>query len=854
MLLALLDRLDQLDLGIVEALVALPAAPEWTISIFLRQQVRARQVPPAGGFGGLLTRSLGDQLRDRLDLDPEALSLASDVEEPPQPSGPSFSALPVQALVDATLACLDAGGTLVADVASTDEHLTSMAQAVVRWASRTGERVLLVAADGAEMCRVARVVLPEARAGAGLDRGQLPIAELAERESYLCPHRWFGVARTAPYGPLAREVVHGLAKMVVWVRTSPTGLRTELALPGQEARAWELVRAGDEFADGWSTCAYRREGFCFAARAERRAETARIVVTTHAALAAHLAGRGTPFPEAKRVVVLQAAQFEEALRQEASASLQSESLTGLLDQLASTGSGGKRKGLLHLAFGGLESRGRQAHEGASFATVQVARDAVVAFYRALRGLLADSNTRAGAHHDGETSDPRVLRLDDHVRRLPAWRLALEAWHVLESALSDVVILARDAASAIHAAEGNKKPLASNGLAVEVLGVAARLDRAAEDGARMLTTVEDGRDVCWLQVPYPPSDDHGVRGGAARSSGAHAKPPKGASAQAAASGVGTSAEPGAVVDVPTEGMLVEGTPNKTNVNDVQPREALTSEHSDERSEAVLMPGLHLAPAHIGSLCAPLCAPDRALVLTGSALALGGDFGYLRGALELPKATRELAFDQDRHEQTLLGLPEDVPEPNAARYQRALEEMLVKLGIALSGRIVVLFPSHAALRAAAAGIRRELERHDVLVLAQGQDGSVRQLWHTFGTQPRTVLLGAGGFWSGRDQEGDPAACIVVTRLPFPALSDPLHAARAEQWQDPQAQYVVPQAALKLRQALNSLAWRHDARNAVVLFDRRLQTRGYGQTILGSLPHCSQRQESCGRLVEAITDWID
>lgn len=267
-----------------------------------------------------------------------------------------------------------------------------------------------------------------------------------------------------------------------------------------------------------------------------------------------------------------------------------------------------------------------------------------------------------------------------------------------------------------------------------------------------------------------------------------------------------------------------------------------------------PILHSAPAHVGPLLAPLIAPGRALLLAGPALAVAGDFAYLRGSFGLPENLRTLSIPNDRTEQTLLCLPTDVPEPNAAQYQRHLDEMLVKLSEALGGRLVAIFPSHAALRAGAQGIRRKLEHQDILVLAQGQDGSARQLWQTFRNEPRVVLLGAGTFWEGASQPDQPPACVVVTRVPFPAMSDPLLAARAETWPDQQNQFVVPHAALRLRQALGGLAWSHHQRNAVVLFDRRIQTRGYGPTILGTLPPCTQYQEPVERITERVVEWID
>ena len=235
-------------------------------------------------------------------------------------------------------------------------------------------------------------------------------------------------------------------------------------------------------------------------------------------------------------------------------------------------------------------------------------------------------------------------------------------------------------------------------------------------------------------------------------------------------------------------------------------------------------------------------------------MAGDFETIRMSLGLPDGVRYRSLSSDRSAQTLLCLPVDVPEPNAPHYQQRLNAALIGLASALEGRLVAIFSSHAALRSAWMGIRRELEQKDIMVLAQGQDGSARQLWRTFETESRVVLLGAGAFWDGAARTVNPPACVVVTRMPFPALSDPPVAARAERWPDPQSGFVVPQGALRLRQALNGLAWSHTRRNAVVLFDRRIQTRGYGPAILGTLPRCEQYEESLAQITERIAEWVD
>jgi Rad3-related DNA helicase len=251
--------------------------------------------------------------------------------------------------------------------------------------------------------------------------------------------------------------------------------------------------------------------------------------------------------------------------------------------------------------------------------------------------------------------------------------------------------------------------------------------------------------------------------------------------------------------------------------------------------------------------PLWSAGNGLVLAAPALAVAGDFTYARGTLGLPDAVTTLGPTMERDEQTLLCLPTDVPEPNAPQFQRRLDDTLIALATALGGRLVALFPSHAALRSTAQGLKRALERHDILALAQGQDGSARQLWQTFRSEPRVVLLGAGSFWESAELGDVPPACVVVTRLPFPALGDPLMAARADLWPDSQSQFVVPHAALRIRYALGVLAWSHTRRNAVVLFDRRAQTRAYGQTLIGTLPRCAQYQESAAQIAERVAEWV-
>jgi ATP-dependent DNA helicase DinG len=269
----------------------------------------------------------------------------------------------------------------------------------------------------------------------------------------------------------------------------------------------------------------------------------------------------------------------------------------------------------------------------------------------------------------------------------------------------------------------------------------------------------------------------------------------------------------------------------------------------------LPTLHSAPARMAPLIgAALSRLHGGIVLAGTALMMDGRFDETSERLGLPSGIRTTHAAVDFTAQTLLIVPSDAPEPNTPSYQRTLGEAIVEVATALRGRTVVLFASHTALRATYAAIKPTLEARDVLVLAQGIDGSLRQVWQHFRTQERIVLLGAGGMWEGWESENAHPACIFVARLPLAALGDPLTAARAEGLHDPMRQLIAPQAALRLRQALNALAWSDSRRNVVIVYDRRVIAKDYGELILHTLPSTTRRDESMSMLPALAREWLD
>ena len=266
-------------------------------------------------------------------------------------------------------------------------------------------------------------------------------------------------------------------------------------------------------------------------------------------------------------------------------------------------------------------------------------------------------------------------------------------------------------------------------------------------------------------------------------------------------------------------------------------------------------LHAAPLHVGELVEQhLFRPKRAVVLTSATLRAEGAFDYMRERLQAWDA-EELAVGSpfDYASSTLPYLPNDIPEPNQPHYQQQVEAALTLLCRAMGGRTLALFTSYSQLHNTARAITRPLGEADISVFVQGQGTSRQQLLENFRTTPRSVLLGTSSFWEGVDVVGEALSCLVIAKLPFSVPTDPIFAARSEAFDDPFGQYAVPQAILRFRQGFGRLIRSKTDRGIVVVLDRRVQTKFYGQAFLDSLPECTIRRGPIAQLPHAAREWL-
>ncbi len=267
-------------------------------------------------------------------------------------------------------------------------------------------------------------------------------------------------------------------------------------------------------------------------------------------------------------------------------------------------------------------------------------------------------------------------------------------------------------------------------------------------------------------------------------------------------------------------------------------------------------LHNAPLHIGSLAQEhLFKPKNSVVLTSATLRTNNSFDYFQERLSLWEAEEAVVgspFDYENN--TLLYLPTDIPEPNTHGHQKAVETVLIDLVKQIEGRTLVLFTSYSQLRTTARNIKGPLAEADIVVHQQGDGTSRRQILENFKNAEQAVLLGTRSFWEGVDIPGPALSCVVIARTPFAVPNDPIIAARAETFDDPFSQYSIPQAILMFRQGFGRLIRTKDDRGVVVMLDRRVMTKSYGQAFLDSLPNVIEHRGLLANLPKLAKDWID
>jgi len=254
----------------------------------------------------------------------------------------------------------------------------------------------------------------------------------------------------------------------------------------------------------------------------------------------------------------------------------------------------------------------------------------------------------------------------------------------------------------------------------------------------------------------------------------------------------------------------------------------------------------APIQLGKMLAEqLYAERSSIVFSSATLTVRGSYSFLKKRLGLDLLPAErlteinVGTPFDYRRQCAVMVPMFLPEPNTSDkdYAAELGTLLAEVFRRTQGRGMTLFTSYALLKRTTDILTEALVDDGIVVLAQGQSGSRENITELFRRDIGSVLMGTHSFWEGVDVVGETLSCLVVTRLPFAVFTDPIIEARCEQVEieggNAFIDYSVPSAVIKFRQGFGRLIRHRTDRGIVIVTDRRIITKRYGDWFRRSIP---------------------
>ena len=671
----------------------------------------------------------------------------------------------------------------------------------ILWASTNDTPVVVSTATRNLQSQLMGSDIPRALAILGDGAAKFKVALLKGRGNYLCL-RAVGDFFAPGFWTMSKEEQDEMPRFIEWLKSTPDGdLDRYDGLPRQ------LLTCPGEECSGRHCPFYTR---CFVYRARRKAAESDLIVVNHSLVLAEAAGGNAAIlPAYGRLVLDEAHNLEEIATEALSCEFSMPELTRLLNRLIRRG------------------KGRHGRTGGALASVE---------RQLAKGMLPETGDRVRSILAEATS--LVVRIADSADEI----IALAERQVLADHTRDIVRY--------------RGP-------IDVRDAHARFDDAV---AKMVTLLHDLGDTLEASVapgePCPFADLVSQLGGVADSFVAFA--------------------------------------NAT--------EFVLKGEKDTHVYWVERVKLEKRRRHVRLVAAPLSVADDlrrllydvkdSVVLSSATLRVGNDYkymcrrlGFCDAAGQAPGASRQepsryrcLAAESpfDYFRQCLVLAPDCLPDPSAdsAGYSAALAALMKDLFTVTNGRALVLFTSYEMMKSVADNAASPLAESGIRLLVQGEGLSRESMTQalksssslsTSSAEPSastsaegaqapgtpTVLFGAQSFWEGVDVAGEALSCVVIARLPFAQVGDPIVEARGEKVEREGGSafrdYALPEAVIRFRQGFGRLIRTKRDRGVVVVTDPRLVTKNYGAVFRKSIPASVHTVVSQDELLDRTADFF-
>lgn len=267
----------------------------------------------------------------------------------------------------------------------------------------------------------------------------------------------------------------------------------------------------------------------------------------------------------------------------------------------------------------------------------------------------------------------------------------------------------------------------------------------------------------------------------------------------------------------------------------------------------------APVFVNEILERALFPFMNTVIASSAtLTVGENFDFFKREFGFPEDTKEFVaaspFDYARR--ALLYLPTHIPvHPDRAKnlnknYEDALEDYfddmadeITLLAKYAKGHTFVLFTARREMETIFERVQDQLD-FPMRMQEPGVSTGDLEKWYRKTDNP--VLFGVKSFWEGISIEGDQLRMVIITKVPFPQRSDPIHNAKKEIFMTEQnvnsfrafMKLDVPHMIMDVKQGVGRLIRTMGDYGVAAILDNKIgtgvnQRRSYANILVNSLP---------------------
>ncbi|MHB8698651.1 MAG: ATP-dependent DNA helicase DinG [Sulfuricaulis sp.] len=231
----------------------------------------------------------------------------------------------------------------------------------------------------------------------------------------------------------------------------------------------------------------------------------------------------------------------------------------------------------------------------------------------------------------------------------------------------------------------------------------------------------------------------------------------------------------------------------------------------------------------------------VAVTSATITVAGKFDHFArdsGLCNFPKVRYlklNSPFDYAKKAELNIPLMTAIPGKDDS-HTRELSEKLMQL-INRDEATLVLFSSKKSMLEVLGQLPKDLLEKCLVQHQKSRQEILSQHAQRVGHGQGSVILGLQSFAEGLDLPGALCTHVVVTKIPFPMPDNPVDQAVAEWIEDRGGnafiEQTVPQACIRLVQAVGRLIRREMDWGKVTILDRRIVDRNYGKMLLKSLP---------------------